>query len=205
MRCNERNAMRWNNTSSSSTSSTAAAAHVLISLWLCHCVCACVCAQCATHEEILVWLLIDELGSVALVVTLPVATSLPPCSLPLLPLSCLDPLFTQTHQRQRRIQIVLMDCLTLPKHCLFRFPYPAAFPLPLPFLPPPGIPSQAQKTFAQYLYFTQFLLVASWQLPVAACLLVELICKPICYIVHVSQRIVYYQPTQKAGGRGRGD
>lgn len=131
MRCNERNAMRWNNASSSSTSSTAAAAHVLISLWLCHCVCVFVCALCATHEEILVWLLIDELGSVALVVTLPVAASLPlpsPSASLILPRSAFHSNSSTSTTHSNRFDGLPHIAQALP----LSFPLSGRIPTPLP-------------------------------------------------------------------------
>lgn len=119
------------------------------------CACVCVCALCATHEEILVWLLIDELGSVALVVTLPVATS--PLSLsPCLRRSAFHSNSSTSTTHSNRFDGLPHIAQALP----LSFPLSGRIlPLLLPFL----LPSQAQKTFAQYLYFTQFLLVASCQ------------------------------------------
>lgn len=108
-----------------------------------------------------------------------------------------DPLFTQTHQRQRRIQIVLMDCRSL--HSSLRHSTLSLIrPIPqllFPHAVHPGTKIKTEKKknnktswriFVFYAIFTGCDWFASC--PVGC----WLICKPICYIVHVSQRIVYY-------------
>lgn len=178
------------------TSSTAAA-HVLISLWLCHCVCS-VCHAWGDFGLAFDWrtwvgrsccyTACCNLFSSFFPYPAPPTPALFDCSTIRFSLKLIN-----VNDAFKSFWWTASQCPSTASLVSLIRPHSHSL-----LLPPLSGTKNLCTIFVFYAIFTGCQLsVGSCKLPVAACLLVELICKPICYIVHVSQRIVYYQPTQR--------